>query len=181
METWERAPTLQSTGTRRLAPPHPLKSSFTKSTRRSSQRSRSRFARAFQHVAGLKSTALQTSSKPNAHLDEGNPAEVAVDVVAPQRRRQLAAVDVVGQLRDVFQKDFLRKFQREETVSAGPPTWHLRTAKLRTHLERGGGRGLGLSQQLQQQLERVLLSGLDQVSAVDHLHVLREQTDRRAR
>lgn len=33
---------------------------------------------------------------------------VAVKQVAAQRGRQLAAVDVVGQLRHVFQKDFLQ-------------------------------------------------------------------------
>lgn len=33
---------------------------------------------------------------------------MAVNQVAAQRGRQLAAVDVVGQLRDVFQEDFLQ-------------------------------------------------------------------------
>ena len=47
-------------------------------------------------------------SKTN-YLNEGNPTLVTVNKVSAQWRCQLASVNVVGELGDFFQKDFLKK------------------------------------------------------------------------
>lgn len=51
--------------------------------------------------------------KKTDYLDKGNPTLVAVNEVSTQCSRQLAAVDVIRQFRDIFQEDFLQKNKGE--------------------------------------------------------------------
>lgn len=43
------------------------------------------------------------------YLDEADPALVTVSQIPAQRHRQLTAIDVVGELLDFFQEDFLQQ------------------------------------------------------------------------
>lgn len=51
----------------------------------------------------------EEKEKKYTNLNEGHPTLVTIDEVAAQRCRQLASINVVGELGDFLQQDHLKK------------------------------------------------------------------------
>lgn len=102
----------------------------------------------------------------STYLNEGDPAAVTVKKVPAQWSYQLASVDVVGELGDVLQQDFLQ----QDDVKSHSAVEHLQQNSVMSfvcvYLERGSVRLGWRGEKLQQQFGSVLF-GLNYVKRVD--------------
>lgn len=96
------------------------------------------------------------------YLNEGHPTLMTVKKIATQWCCQLASVNVVGELWDIFEKDFLQIKSALTLKHSKLSVHHVRFI----HLKRGRVT-LGRSQDFKQQLDNVLLFGLDYIQTVD--------------